>query len=107
MLSTPLFLPETIHYSLLSALYSLITTHRFFPIRQIHHNSLTRFDQVLRRDHDLFAPLTRTGSKDWLIQQTRFQEGSESGRLPAKGRDRTDHISGRFFDHIWLRHLDV
>ena len=68
---------------------------------------MARLDQILRRDHDLLAPLTSARAEDGFIEQARFEERSEIWWLPAKGGDRADDISSRFLHHFWRRHLNI
>ena len=94
---------------------SLITNHQLAvsslqfltSLRQIHHNRITRFDQILRRDHDLLAPLTRSRAEHGFVQQARFEESSESLWLSAKGGDRADDISRCFLYGFRLCHLNI
>ena len=68
---------------------------------------MTRLDQILRRDHDLLAPLTSARAEDRFIEQARLKEGSEIWGLPAKGRDRADNISSRFLHHFRRGPLNI
>ena len=88
-------------------LSNLFSNDRLIPICQIDHNRVAGFDQVFWRDHDLFAPLSRTRAEDGFVEETRFQKGSKSGWLPVKGWDRTDHVTGRFFNDVWFSHPNI
>src|SRR6266508_83910 len=81
--------------------------HRLISIGKVHHNRIARPNQIFRRDHDLFAPLTSTCAEDGFIDETCLEEGSESRRLPAKGWDGADHISCCFFYNFRISHLNV
>ena len=72
----------------------------FLPLRQIDHDRIARLHQILRRDHDLLAPLTRACAEDGFVEQSRFEEGAESAGLPAERGNRTDHVSRRLFHRV-------
>src|SRR5512133_1346843 len=80
---------------------------RLLPVGEIDDDSITGFDQVLRCDHDLLTPLSRACAEDRFLQETRLEEGTESGRLPAKSGDGADHVSGRLLHDLRIRHFDV
>ena len=61
----------------------LFFRRRLLSLRQIDRDCLARFDQILRRDHDLFALLTRARAEDGFVNETRLKEGSESRWLPV------------------------
>jgi hypothetical protein len=78
-----------------------------FSLRQIHHNRITCPHQILRRDHDLLAPLARASAEDGFFNQARLEEGSESWWLPAKSRDGADDVSRCLFYHFGRGHLNI
>ena len=42
-----------------------LAKHRLISTRQIYHNCIAGFDQILQRDHNLFAPLSRDVMAKW------------------------------------------
>ena len=85
----------------------MASSDRFISVRQIDHDRVGGSNQILRRDHDLLAPLSRARAEHGFVEETRFQKGSESRWLPVKGWDGADDVSGRFFNDVWFSHPNI
>ena len=71
------FLIKSVFLLFFTELSCLVLERGLVSIRQINDNRIAGLDEILRRDHDLLAPLTRTCAEDGFVEQTRLEERSE------------------------------